>query len=514
MEHAASPGLFSLGLTADTSSEGSSFRWGLASSIALHVLVIVMSMYLRFPSSSEQPLRTIGVTLISLPTMPMTAPRSKAAPPPAKKRLAASTPTVLPKVQPITPPVEDTLPPLPTQTASERLSEALGGAINSIIVPQKREAISPIIPSQDTQLSSAKDQAPLLDTIQLPSASPTISRPNRLERAESLKIPSMPTPPTATLPKKLETTAQPPSQSSPNSTLPTPHAQPFVKPAPTIPTFSKVTPFKRARQATTQSKPVRSSKIEEVFKKSLSNITTPVLRKPPPKLSRKQSLTQAEPTPFTPKVLAPPLATIPESVRNTPSKLPLAVPPPAVPKTALKMAETVKKLMEGLKSTTRRPTPKQASPQRTKPSTTSLPSTARPPSEIAQQIAKLSIPDVTPVESIEQRMQLLEVQARGNPGRSGAKQSPGKNRYLAMVEERIDQKWVALPLLEDTPLVVLKFRISQSGEIARLHISTSSGNSHYDSLAQRAVQSVNPLPSFPPDVSESFFDVQYRFIKD
>jgi TonB family protein len=111
-------------------------------------------------------------------------------------------------------------------------------------------------------------------------------------------------------------------------------------------------------------------------------------------------------------------------------------------------------------------------------------------------------------------MQLLEVQATVSAGRSEAKPSPGKNRYLAMVEDRIDRQWVALPLLANTPLVVMKFRISRLGEISRLHIAESSGNSHYDSLAQRAVQSVNPLPSFPPDVSESFFDVQYRFIKD
>jgi len=518
MEHTASPGLLSLGLTADTSSEGSSFRWGFISSIALHAIVIVMSMFLRFPSDSAQPLRTIGVTLISLPTMPTTAPSSKPAPPPMKKRTVASTPTVIPKSQPIVPSVEDMLPPLPTETASERLSESLGGAINSIVVPQKREATSPLIPSQETHLPSAKDQSPLLDTLQLPSAPPTISRPKRLQRTESLKIPSTLMPPAATVTQKEETAAKPPSRPSSQPPISTPNVQPAVKPAPAIPALSKMTPFNRASHATTPTKPVRSSKIEEALKTNLSNIPTPAPRKQPPRISPKQSLTQAKPKSFTPQVSAPQLAQIPESVRHAPSNPrpavpPSVVPPPTVPK-ASKMTETVKKLMEGLKSTTRPPTPKQVSPQRTKPSMTTLPSTTLPSSEIAQQIAKLAIPDVTPVESIEQRMQLLEVQASGNPGRSGAKPSPGKNRYLAMVEDRIDHKWVALPLLANTPLVVLKFRIFRSGEISRLHISESSGNSHYDSLAQRAVHSVNPLPSFPPDVSESFFDVQYRFIKD
>jgi TonB family protein len=172
------------------------------------------------------------------------------------------------------------------------------------------------------------------------------------------------------------------------------------------------------------------------------------------------------------------------------------------------MSETVKKLLEGLKSTTRTPIPKEIPPQRTKPSPKVT------PSELDQRIAKLSIPNVAPVESIKQRLQLLEMQATGNPGRSASKPSPGKNRYLAMVEDAIDGQWVAPPLLASTPLVIMKFRISRSGEISRIHIAESSGHAHYDSAAQRAVQAVNPLPPFPSDISESFFDVQYRFIKD
>jgi TonB family protein len=122
---------------------------------------------------------------------------------------------------------------------------------------------------------------------------------------------------------------------------------------------------------------------------------------------------------------------------------------------------------------------------------------------------------VAPIASIKQRLQLLEVQATASPGRSASKSSPGKNRYLAMVEDTIDRQWVAPPLLlTSTPLVILKFRISRSGDISRIHIDESSGHAHYDSAAQRAVQTVNPLPPFPSDISESFFDVQYRFIKD
>ena len=47
MEHAASPSLISLGLSTDTNSEESSFRWGLVLSCALHALIIILSMFIR-----------------------------------------------------------------------------------------------------------------------------------------------------------------------------------------------------------------------------------------------------------------------------------------------------------------------------------------------------------------------------------------------------------------------------------------------------------------------------------
>lgn len=82
-----------------------------------------------------------------------------------------------------------------------------------------------------------------------------------------------------------------------------------------------------------------------------------------------------------------------------------------------------------------------------------------------------------------------------------------------MVEDRIDHEWRALPLVTNPPVVVLKFRISRFGEISNIHIDESSGNGNYDSAAKRAVSAVNPLPPFPPDISDPFFEVRFRFIK-
>jgi hypothetical protein len=107
MEHAASPSLIALGLTADTSSEGSSFRWGLVSSCVLHALVIVMAMFIRFQSEREQPFRTIDVALISLPTLSTTTPK----PAPTTKKTAVATPPRKVAPPPTAPAVEEALPP-------------------------------------------------------------------------------------------------------------------------------------------------------------------------------------------------------------------------------------------------------------------------------------------------------------------------------------------------------------------------------------------------------------------
>lgn len=109
---------------------------------------------------------------------------------------------------------------------------------------------------------------------------------------------------------------------------------------------------------------------------------------------------------------------------------------------------------------------------------------------------------------------VLEPEQGDSSKKSQAQMSNSKNRYLAMVEDRIDGQWITSPLMASNPLVVLKFRVSRSGEISLIHIVKSSGHADYDSAAQRAVQAVNPLPPFPSDISESFFDVQYRFVQD
>ena len=202
MEHAASPSLISLGLTSDKASAGPSFRWGLVSSCVLHAFVFVIAMFVKFQSDMEQPFRTIDVALISLPAVSTLAPKpvppttkKKPVPPITKKKAVVTPPpkkaAPAPPPEPTAPPVEEILPPLPTNSASERLSESLGGAIKSIAVPQKRELNSGSRPTPTPAQDTSKDQAPLIDNLRLPSAPPTIARPKRLQPAPPIKTPSL-----------------------------------------------------------------------------------------------------------------------------------------------------------------------------------------------------------------------------------------------------------------------------------------------------------------------------------
>jgi TonB family protein len=136
------------------------------------------------------------------------------------------------------------------------------------------------------------------------------------------------------------------------------------------------------------------------------------------------------------------------------------------------------------------------------------------PSAIDQQIAKLSISEDTPVESIRQRLQALEVPTTQRSGDSTDKPSQGKNRYLAMVEETIDRKWIAPSMFLDNNLVVAKFRISRSGEISAIELTNLSGVEEYDEAVTTAIRSAGPFPPFPDSITEDEFNVIYQFIKD
>jgi TonB family protein len=90
---------------------------------------------------------------------------------------------------------------------------------------------------------------------------------------------------------------------------------------------------------------------------------------------------------------------------------------------------------------------------------------------------------------------------------------PGSNRYLARVQQKISSLWTAPPVdvPEKTLTVVVRFRLHRSGSVSNVIIEQSSGNDYYDLAGKRAVLSANPLPAFPPEMTDSYLDAHFSF---
>lgn len=90
---------------------------------------------------------------------------------------------------------------------------------------------------------------------------------------------------------------------------------------------------------------------------------------------------------------------------------------------------------------------------------------------------------------------------------------PGANAYLARVRQRISSFWNAPPVdvTGQTYVVVVQFRLHRNGSVTGVAIERSSGNEYYDLAGKRAVLSAVPLPMFPPELTEPYFDAHFTF---
>ncbi len=91
--------------------------------------------------------------------------------------------------------------------------------------------------------------------------------------------------------------------------------------------------------------------------------------------------------------------------------------------------------------------------------------------------------------------------------------APGSNAYLGLVRQRISNSWNAPPLdlTSQAYVVVVQFRLHKNGTVTGVTIEQSSGNEYYDLAGKRAVLSANPLPVFPSDVTDPYFDAHFTF---
>jgi colicin import membrane protein len=90
---------------------------------------------------------------------------------------------------------------------------------------------------------------------------------------------------------------------------------------------------------------------------------------------------------------------------------------------------------------------------------------------------------------------------------------PGANAYLTRVRQRISSFWNAPPVdvTGQTYVVVVQFRLHRNGSVTGVAIERSSGNEYYDLAGKRAVLSAVPLPMFPAELTEPYFDAHFTF---
>jgi TonB family protein len=69
--------------------------------------------------------------------------------------------------------------------------------------------------------------------------------------------------------------------------------------------------------------------------------------------------------------------------------------------------------------------------------------------------------------------------------------------YLSRVQAKVTEKWLGKALPGQQPVAV--FDISREGQVSRLAIEKSSGNSYYDQAALRAITEANPFPPLPAE---------------
>ena len=97
----------------------------------------------------------------------------------------------------------------------------------------------------------------------------------------------------------------------------------------------------------------------------------------------------------------------------------------------------------------------------------------------------------------------------------GGESDSETDKYWAQVWSRIDGEWVAPPVAvrQQELHVVLAIRVEQTGQVREQSVDfvEKSGNAYYDSAAKRAVVLASPLPSFPPHMTEPYYDFKFRF---
>lgn len=318
--------------------------------------------------------------------------------------------------------------------------------------------------------------------------------------------------------------------------------KPVSPPVPPRPVTEPVKPAESAPPKATEGVPppppvIQSSKAPEV-------VTTPAPTPPPPAQSLPETPQPVPVTPPRPRITIPALK-LPEvtSSKNARSKATVenmlrdvTLPPDApelgdikpmqaasAPRSAQpdERVRNLQRTMEQLAVPDAKPVaPPVRAPSVPPPAPVPMPSQAERIEKVLQSLPKAGSleprrdvsavkPEPAPVPpvqtakaapSVETRMQIKSPLA-------------GSNEYLARVQTRISEQWVAPPVgaMVEALTVVVQFRLHRDGTVTQISIEKTSGNGYYDDAGRRAVQAASPLPPFPAWLTDSSLDAHFTF---
>jgi TonB family protein len=150
--------------------------------------------------------------------------------------------------------------------------------------------------------------------------------------------------------------------------------------------------------------------------------------------------------------------------------------------------------------------PSATGPEPSRPVTTSpVPTTPRTPTVVSGGTAGSTATASTGTGSAKGTG--VEVAGPEGSGAGGT----SRDYYLTLVDNKIRNNWVAVGGRPED-VVVVRFRVLQSGQVRDIALETTSGDASLDTSALRAIRQSLPLPPFPNLLTEPFLDLRYRFV--
>jgi len=473
----------SLYLVSSSMHGDSGLKHMLATSLAVHAVLLFGLMSLRLVPTIQQPMALYHVDLVAMPDSQVI--------PSKQESKNVKKPLVSPPVPVVEKPVH-----------AEQVERSIVSAVESVEVPQSRKMIpiekSPLLPSRTKSPAGREVKNPSISMPVVPRAPKLSTLSTSSPKVSSTPTKSAPTGSMAeTLKQAIKSVTVPRKvikRQAPISVTVKPNEEPIV-PSTSIrsTTSSKITMPGQVPQlaevvsASNTKKAQTSQRIQSRVSDSLkqvmqSVVVSEVKKRPVPKSK------------YTPAISIPAL-----SIREPKSIPRKKLGDIVMPMEALDLAKVdIGKARKGLMQKT--------------------PEIVPEPMELdssQKTIAKLPIPEVkeieayhilsTPTEdSVKKPITALQVSGTSLKG----------SVYWGRVRSKIDRKWIAptVDVRSDQPIhVLLAFRVERNGAVKNLSIKESSGNGYYDLAAKRAVINAAPLPAFSSDMPEPYYDIQFQF---